>query len=129
MNDARPHRTPGPDGPISIERSAAHVVVSSRWAVVAETDQALELREASHPVVVYVPLDDTDQERPGPQRTPHGLPNKGEARHYDLAAAACDYADRLRAVAQINGHVAFYTDRVTVSPDPHVSAPEYEGAA
>jgi len=61
MTDSRPHKTPGPDHPITLERTRAHVVVRSGSVVIAETDRPLEMREASYPPVVYVPLDDVDQ--------------------------------------------------------------------
>ena len=58
MTDARPHKTPGPDHLVSLERSSVHVVVRSDSAVIAETDRALEMREASYPAVLYIPIDD-----------------------------------------------------------------------
>jgi len=77
MTDARPHWTPGPDHPITLERSTAHVVISSGSVVIAETERALEMREASYQPVLYIPLDDVDRRflrRSGP---PHLLPLQG----------------------------------------------------
>jgi len=39
MTDTRPHKTPGPDHPITLERSPSHVVVQSGTAMIAETDR------------------------------------------------------------------------------------------
>src|SRR5579875_2646080 len=53
-------RIPGPDHPITIEPHGGRVVVRAGERVIADTDAALELREASYPPVLYVPLDDVD---------------------------------------------------------------------
>ena len=123
MTDARPHATPGPDHPITIERSPFHVVVRSGSAVIAETDGALEMREASYPSVLYVPLDDVDQRHLRRSEHHTWCPYKGEASYYDivdgdrtdLTAAAWYYDDHFPAVADIKAHVAFYPDRVTIT--------------
>jgi uncharacterized protein (DUF427 family) len=122
MTDARPHLTPGPDHPITLERSTAHVVVSSGSVVIAETDDALEMREASYQPVMYIPLDDVDRRHL--RRSDHHTycPYKGEASYYDiidgngtdLAAAVWYYDEPFPAVADIKAHVAFYADRVNI---------------
>ncbi|MBL7406221.1 hypothetical protein INQ30_28310, partial [Escherichia coli] len=43
---SRPIRIPGPDHPIAISRSDAHVVVRAGGKVIADTRRAIELREA-----------------------------------------------------------------------------------
>ena len=130
MTDTREHKTPGPDHPIALERSPCHVVVRSGSVVIAETDRALEMREASYPPVLYIPLDDVDLSHL--QRSEHHTwcPYKGEASYYDvvggdvdgdgtdLTAAVWYYDDPFAAVAEIKGRVAFYTDRVTVTTIP-----------
>jgi uncharacterized protein (DUF427 family) len=45
-------KLPGPDHPISIRRNAARVVVSVAGRVVADTRNALTLREAAYPPVL-----------------------------------------------------------------------------
>ena len=122
----RPHGTPGPDHPITLERSPSRVVVRSGPVVLAETDRALALREASYPPVLYIPLDDVEQRflRYSDHHT--YCPYKGEASYYDifdgsatdLTAAAWYYDDPFPAVAEIKDHVAFYADRVTVTAAP-----------
>jgi uncharacterized protein (DUF427 family) len=131
MTDARSHKTPGPDHPITLERSSAHVVVRSGSAVIAETDRALEMREASYPPVLYIPIDDVDQHQLRRSEHHTWCPYKGEASYYDivggegdgadLAAAVWYYDDPFPAVADIKGHVAFYTDRLMVSATPSES--------
>ena len=129
MTDARPHKTPGPDHPITMERSLLHVVVRSGSVVIAESDRTLELREASYPPVLYIPLDDVDQRRLRRSEHHTWCPYKGEASYYDvvdggrtdLTAAVRYYDDPFAAVADIRGHVAFYPDRVTITASPSES--------
>jgi uncharacterized protein (DUF427 family) len=53
-------KLPGPDHPISIERNPARVVVSVAGRVVADSRNALTLREATYPPVQCFPPDDVD---------------------------------------------------------------------
>jgi uncharacterized protein (DUF427 family) len=124
MTDTREHKTPGPDHPITVERSPCHVVVRSGSAVIAETHRALEMREASYPTVLYVPFDDVDQRHLRPSEHHTWCPYKGEASYNDIVdgedgtdldAAVWYYDDPFPAVAEIKGHVAFYPDRVTIT--------------
>ena len=112
-------RIPGPDHPISIERNPARVVVSVTGHVVADTRNALTLREADYSPVQYIPREDVDLSRL--KRTGHATycPFKGDCSYYSIPAggkksvnAVWTYEDPYPAVAQIKGHVAFYPDRV-----------------
>jgi uncharacterized protein (DUF427 family) len=124
--DSRPHKTLGPDHPITLERSPSAVVVRSGSVVIAESDRALEMREASYPPVLYIPLDDVDQRYLRRSEHHTWCPYKGEASYYDivagdrtdLASAVWYYDDPFPSVADIKGHVAFYADRVTVTTTP-----------
>jgi uncharacterized protein (DUF427 family) len=57
---AKPVKVPGPDHPIAIERNSARIVVSVAGRVVADTREALTLREAAYPAVQYIPRKDVD---------------------------------------------------------------------
>ena len=112
-------KLPGPDHPISIQRNAARVVISVAGRVVADTDNALTLREADYPTVQYIPREDVDFSQL--ERTDHATycPYKGECSYYSVPVggeksvnAVWTYEDPYPAVAQIKGHVAFYPDRV-----------------
>jgi uncharacterized protein (DUF427 family) len=112
-------KLPGPDHPISIQRNPAHVVVSAAGRVIADTGNALTLREADYPPVQYIPREDVDFSEL--KRTDHATycPYKGECSYYNVPAggeksvnAVWTYEDPYPAVAQIKGHVAFYPDRV-----------------
>jgi len=112
-------KIPGPDHPISIEPSSAHVVVSVAGHVIADTREALTLREASYPATLYIPRKDVDMSLL--QRTEHTsyCPFKGDASYFSIPVggersinAIWTYEDAYPAVAAIKDHVAFYTDRV-----------------
>ena len=53
-------KLPGPDHPISIQRNPARVVISVAGRVVADTSNALTLREAAYPPVQYIPTEDVE---------------------------------------------------------------------
>jgi uncharacterized protein (DUF427 family) len=53
-------RVPGPDHPITIERNPARVVVMVAGRVIADTREAVTLREASYAPAHYVPRKDVD---------------------------------------------------------------------
>ena len=124
-------KLPGPDHPISIQRNAARVVISVAGRVVADTDNALTLREADYPAVQYIPREDVDFSQL--ERTDHATycPYKGECSYYSVPAggeksvnAVWTYADPYPAVAQIKGHVAFYPDRIDEIAEQLPTAPE-----
>jgi uncharacterized protein (DUF427 family) len=112
-------KVPGPDHPISIQRDPARVVVSVAGRVVADTRNALTLREATYPPVQYIPVEDVDLSQL--ERADHVTycPYKGDCTYYSVPAggvksvnAVWSYEDPFPDVAQIRGHVAFYSERV-----------------
>ena len=112
-------KLPGPDHPISIEPNLARVVVSLGGRVLADTHNALTLREATYLPVQYIPREDVDLSQL--ERTEHATycPYKGDCSYYRVPAggkksvnAVWSYDDPYPAVAQIKGRIAFYPDRV-----------------
>jgi uncharacterized protein (DUF427 family) len=112
-------KLPGPDHPISIQHNPARIVVSAAGRVVADTGNALTLREADYPAVQYIPREDVDFSQL--ERTDHTTycPYKGDCSYYSIPAggkksvnAVWSYEEAFSAVVQIRGHVAFYPDRV-----------------
>jgi uncharacterized protein (DUF427 family) len=117
--DGKPIKQPGPDHPITIKANPARVVVTVGGRVVADTKEALTLREASYPAVQYVPRKDVDMTLL--QRTDHATycPYKGECAYYSIpsggeraANSVWTYESPYAAVAEIKDHLAFYPDRV-----------------
>src|SRR6266550_4382742 len=72
-------KNPGPDHPISIQHNRARVVVSVARRVIADTRNALTLREADYPPVQYIPREHVDFSQL--ERTDHAPsgPYKGTA--------------------------------------------------
>lgn len=112
-------KNPGPDHPISIQHNRARVVVSVAGRVIADTRNALALREAGYPAVQYIPREDVDLTQL--ERTDHATycPYKGDCNYFSIPAggrksvnAVWSYEDPFPAVAQIKGHIAFYPDKV-----------------
>jgi uncharacterized protein (DUF427 family) len=116
---ARPTRVPGPDHPITIAASPSRVVVTVAGRVIADSTEALALREASYPPVLYIPRKDVDMAQLA--RTDHATycPYKGDCAYYSIPAggaratnAVWTYETPFPAVAAIAEHLAFYPDRV-----------------
>ena len=112
-------RVPDSDHPISIERNPARVVVSVAGHVIADTGNALTLREADYPAVQYIPRKDVDFSQL--ERTDHATycPYKGDCSYYSIPAggeksvnAVWSYENPFPAVGQIKDRIAFYPDRV-----------------
>jgi uncharacterized protein (DUF427 family) len=111
---------PSPEHPITIEPTGERVLVRRGELIVADTLEALTLREASYAPVHYIPLADVD---PGAIRPSDGAtycPFKGDAAYYALIAgdpiedAIWTYEEPYEAVAEIRGRVAFYPQNVEI---------------
>ncbi|UXA17911.1 DUF427 domain-containing protein [Mycobacterium sp. SMC-4] len=110
--------------PISVVPTGRHVVVRVDGAVIAESDAALTLREASYPAVQYIPMAYVLADRLRPSDTSSYCPYKGQACYFNVVTADGTVTDAIwsypephPAVAQIAGHVAFYPDKADVSID------------
>ena len=112
-------RVPVPDHPITIERNPVRVSVSIAGHAIADTRDALTLRESTYPPVQYIPLKDVDMSLL--ERTDHSTycPYKGDCTYYSIPIgsdksvnAVWTYEVPFAAVAEIKEHFAFYPDRV-----------------
>ena len=121
MSD-KPMKIPGPDHPITIEPNPERVVVRAGGQVIADTRNALTLREAAYPPVQYIPRADVDMSKL--TRTEHSTycPFKGDCAYYSLTDggergvnAVWTYEDPFPAVGAIKDRLAFYADRVEIS--------------
>jgi uncharacterized protein (DUF427 family) len=115
-------KVPGPDHPITIEKNPNRVVVTLGGQVLADTRNALTLREAKYPAVQYIPRADVDMARL--IRTEHTTycPFKGDCSYYSLPGgderginAVWTYEAPFPAVEAIRDHLAFYPDRVEIT--------------
>jgi uncharacterized protein (DUF427 family) len=112
-------KIPGPDHPITIEPNPARIVVTLGGKVIADTREALTLREATYPAVLYLPRKDVDMTLL--ERTAHATycPYKGDCSYFSIPSggersvnAVWTYESPYKAVAAIKDHLAFYADRV-----------------
>jgi uncharacterized protein (DUF427 family) len=114
-------KLPGPDHPITITPNPRRVRVTAGDIVIAETTNALTLKEAKYPAVQYVPRQDANMallERT--DRVTH-CPYKGDASYYSVKAdgktldnAIWPYEAPCPAMTEISGHLAFYPDKVKI---------------
>ncbi len=114
-------KIPGPDHPITIAPATGRIVVRFGGDVIADTRHALELRESTYPMVLYIPRADADMAHFA--RTAHSThcPYKGDASYFDLAAGAAHAANAVwsyetpyPAMAEIKDHLAFYPQHVSI---------------
>jgi uncharacterized protein (DUF427 family) len=112
-------KLPGPNHSITIAPNPARVTVSVAGHIIADTQNALTLREASYAPVQYIPQKDVDMTLL--KRTDHQTycPYKGDCAYYSIPLggersvnAVWTYKAPYAAVAAIKDHVAFYPDRV-----------------
>jgi uncharacterized protein (DUF427 family) len=116
---AKPMKIPGPEHPISIEANPSRVLVKAAGKVIADTRDALTLREASYPAVQYIPRRDVDMAALARSEHTTYCPYKGDASYYSIPAggdrsrnAVWTYEAPFEAMAQIKDYLAFYPDRV-----------------
>lgn len=110
---------PSAEHPITVAPNPARVVVTVGGKVVADSANALTLREASYPPAHYIPRADVDFALL--ERTEHSTycPFKGDASYYSIRTgdglaenAVWTYEAPHDAVAEIKDHVAFYPTKV-----------------
>ena len=121
LKEAKPKtiKVPGPDHPITIARNSNRVVVKVAGRIVADTRDALILREASYAPVQYIPRKDVDMTLLAPTDHTTYCPYKGDCAYFSIPLggeratnAVWSYEAPYAAVAVIKDHLAFYPDRV-----------------
>ena len=119
LQASKPIKIPGPDHPITIERNPMRIVVSVAGRIVADTREALTLREAAYPAVQYIPRRDVDMALL--ERTDHATycPYKGDCGYFSIPLggnrsinAVWSYEAPYAAVTPIKDYLAFYPNRV-----------------
>jgi len=114
-------KLPGPDHPITITANPKRVRISLGGIVIAETNTALKLKEASYPAVNYVPRKDTNMALLARTARVTHCPYKGDANYFSIVAdgktienAIWTYEAPFPAMTEISGHLAFYPDKVKI---------------
>lgn len=112
-------KIPNSEHPITIEAGTSRVRVRAGGRIIADSRNALALRESDYPVVHYIPRSDVDMTLLA--RTDHTTycPYKGDAGYYSITTGGDDAVNAVwtyeaphESVAAIKDHLAFYPDRV-----------------
>ena len=114
-------KLPGPDHPITVARNPKRVRARIEGHVIADTGDALTLKEADYPPVQYLPREDVEMGFLSKTEKHTMCPYKGEASYYTLHIegrilenVVWSYEDPYPAMEQIRGRLAFYPDKVEV---------------
>jgi uncharacterized protein (DUF427 family) len=117
--DQKQIKIPGPDHPITITPNDSRVTIKVAGQTIADTTNALSLREASYGPVTYIPRADINMALL--ERTDHATycPYKGDCAYYSIPAggarsvnAVWTYETPYPSVAAIKDYMAFYPNRV-----------------
>ena len=112
-------KIPDSNHPIEITPQPQRVKVTFNGQTIAETTEALELREATLAPVQYIPRKDVAMELlQGTEHSTH-CPYKGDANYFTITVgdriaenAIWTYEAPYQAVSAIQNYLAFYGDRV-----------------
>ncbi len=116
---SKPIKIPDQSHPITIEPNRQRITISIAGRVLADTRDALTLREAKYPAVQYIPRKDVDMALL--TRTDHATycPYKGDCSYFSIPLggarsinAVWTYEMPYPAVSAIKDYLAFYPDRV-----------------
>jgi uncharacterized protein (DUF427 family) len=114
-------KLPGPDHPIVTEPARQRMRAFFAGHVIADSNRALELIEASYKPVIYFPRQDVSTEYFSRTDKLTHCPYKGDAAHYTVLMdgefaenAAWSYESPYPSLEEIRGMIAFYPDKVEV---------------
>ena len=105
-----------PEHQIAVSPAGSRMQVIFKGEVIADTREALAMKEGSYPVVYYIPRKDVKMERlEGSSHSTH-CPFKGDASYFSLKDGPKDavwsYERPFDEMAAISGYLAFYPDKV-----------------
>jgi uncharacterized protein (DUF427 family) len=107
-----------PEHRVELEHTNERVRVTFNGEVIADTTDAIRLREANYPPVYYVPRRDVKMDRLVRTGYQTYCPFKGDASYFTLSRgrtaenAVWSYEKPYDEVIDIKEHLAFYPDRV-----------------
>jgi uncharacterized protein (DUF427 family) len=116
-------KVPGPDHPITISPSHKRVRIRLGGDVIADTSEALDLKESTYPLVHYLPRNAVRMDRLVKTEHRTHCPYKGDASYFSIVAqdgtrvenAVWSYEAPFPAMREIAGYVAFYPNKVEIS--------------
>ncbi len=110
-----------PEHVITVEPQPGTVSVRLGETLLAESRDALLLREGRYPPVVYVPRADVHMDRFQAESHRTHCPFKGDASYWSVIGggergdkAAWSYEDPFDQMESIRSHFAFYADRIEI---------------
>lgn len=114
-------KTPDGEHPIEVRLNPKRVRVRVAGHVIADSDQALMLKEADYPEVAYLPRKDVEMGFLAKTFHETHCPYKGQAAYYTvhiegrlLENAAWSYEDPFPAAMAVKDRLAFYPDKVEI---------------
>jgi uncharacterized protein (DUF427 family) len=114
-------KIPGPDHPITVEPAPRRVRAKVHEHVIADTADALMLKEADYPPVFYFPRGDVETGFLSQTSLVTHCPYKGDATHFammidgvTIEKAAWSYQDPYPAMEAIKDLVAFYPGEIEI---------------
>ena len=116
MDNSAPGFKKHPRSHIVTRRAGKRVRVTVNGEAIADSREAIELKEGNYPVAYYLPRQDVRIERL--ERTSHTThcPFKGDASYYSIVNgpgnAVWSYERPYDEMADIKGLLAFYADKV-----------------
>jgi uncharacterized protein (DUF427 family) len=93
---AKAVKIPGPDHPITITKNPKRVVVTLGGKTIADTKDALVLKEGSYPAVYYIPRKDADMALLERTDLSTYCPYKGDASYYSIPSGGARSKSRSR---------------------------------
>lgn len=110
---------PGHAHAITIEKNPNRIKVTFNGTVVADTEQALVLKEGPLPPVNYIPREDVQMSYLQQSNHSTHCPFKGDASYFTLSVndkiadnAVWTYESPIETVAQIKDYVVFYPEKM-----------------
>jgi uncharacterized protein (DUF427 family) len=114
-------KVPGPDHPITVAANPKRIQARYNGHVIADTVNALTLKEASYKPVIYFPRDDVSMEYLSRTDRVTHCPYKGDANYYTILMdgrfaenAVWTYEHPYDAMQVIEGRLAFYPDKIDI---------------
>jgi uncharacterized protein (DUF427 family) len=109
---------------VDVLASSRHVKVSLNGEAVAETDRPMILFETGLPPRYYIPPEDVRDEVLLQSEKTTGCPYKGVASYYSVQAGGervdelvWYYPEPIPEAAKIEGHLAFFNEKVDIEVD------------
>jgi uncharacterized protein (DUF427 family) len=120
-----------PDHRITTERAGVHVKVTFKGELIADSRDAIRLKEGDYPAVYYIPRKDAKMDRL--ERTAHSThcPFKGDASYFSLKNgpenAVWSYERPYDEMDVIKERLAFYPDKVQIAVTGEAEGQEKAG--